>query len=133
MRRGRLHQVDRHDLDTYVQRAYAAPDRGKDNNMSSEQQLTGASPSRAARLNIRATAKQDTLIRLAAQATSKTVTEFVLDSASNAADQVLADRRWFLLDDAAWSAFNDSLERRPVAKPRLRELLAEESTVFAED
>jgi len=85
--------------------------------------------SREARLNIRTTAKQDTLIRLAAQASNKTVTDFVLDSASNAAEQILADRRWFMLDDAAWAAFDDILERPPVVKPKLQQLLAE-PTVF---
>jgi uncharacterized protein (DUF1778 family) len=98
--------------------------------MPSDQQLHETPQSREARLNIRATAKQDALIRLAAQATSKTVTDFILDSASNAAEQILADRRWFLLDDAAWTAFEDSLERPPVVKPRLRELVMDEDDVF---
>lgn len=101
--------------------------------MSSDQQLQEEPQSREARLNIRTTAKQDALIRLAAQATNKTVTDFVLDSASIAAEQILADRRWFLLDDAAWVAFQDSLERPAVVKPRLRELLAEETTVFTDE
>lgn len=100
--------------------------------MSADPQWYEAPQGRDARLNIRATARQDALIRLAAHATSKTVTEFVLDSASNAAEQVLADRRWFLLNDAAWAAFEDSLERPPVVKPRLRELLADEADVFGE-
>lgn len=85
---------------------------------------------RETRLNLRTTARQDTLIRLAAQATSKTVTEFVLDSASIAAEQVLADRRWFLLDESSWAAFQDLLERPTVIKPRLASLLSEESDLF---
>lgn len=85
---------------------------------------------REARLNLRATARQNTLIRLAAQAVSKTVTDFILDSASNAAEQVLADRRWFMLDESAWAAFQDLLERPAVIKPRLAELLSEESDLF---
>lgn len=85
---------------------------------------------RGARLNLRANARQDTLIRMAAQATNKTVTAFVLDSASTAAEQVLADRRWFMLDDAAWDAFQDALERPAVVKPRLAELLSEDSDLF---
>lgn len=85
---------------------------------------------RETRLNLRATARQDTLIRLAAQATSKTVTNFILDSASNAAEQVLADRRWFMLDESSWAAFQDLLERPAVTKPRLAELLSEESDLF---
>jgi len=98
--------------------------------MSEQTEHVEVSPSRDARLNLRTTAKQDALIRLAAQATSKTVTDFVLDSASNAAEQVLADRRWFLLDDAAWASFEDLLERPAVLKPRLRDLLTQESDLF---
>jgi uncharacterized protein (DUF1778 family) len=87
-------------------------------------------PARETRLNIRASARQDTLIRLAAQVTNKTVTDFVLDSASIAAEQVLADRRWFMLDDSSWATFEDILERPAVLKPRLTELLSEESSPF---
>ena len=85
---------------------------------------------RETRLNLRTTARQDTLIRLAARTTNKTVTDFVLESASNAAEQVLADRRWFMLDDAAWAAFEDLLDRPAVVKPRLTELLSDESNPF---
>lgn len=85
---------------------------------------------RETRLNLRATARQDTLIRMAARASNKTVTDFILDSASNAAEQVLADRRWFMLDDSAWAAFEDLLDRPAVLKPRLAELLSEESNLF---
>jgi uncharacterized protein (DUF1778 family) len=89
-----------------------------------------ASESRApreTRLNLRASAQQDTLIRQAAMASDKSVTEFVLESASIAAEHVLADRRWFELDDSAWEAFQVALERPAVLKPRLRTLLAEPS------
>lgn len=96
---------------------------------SDQHEISDVNRSRDSRLNIRTTAKQDTLIRLAAQATNKTVTDFVLDNASNAAEQILADRRWFMLDDSAWASFEDILERPPVVKPKLRSLLAE-PTVF---
>lgn len=99
--------------------------------MTSEQvERSDASTSREGRLNLRTTAKQDALIRLAARTTSKTVTDFVLDSASNAAEQVLADRRWFMIDEDSWANFNDLLERPAVLKPRLRDLLAEAPEVF---
>lgn len=87
---------------------------------------------RETRLNLRATERQDTLIRLAAQATNTTKTSFILDSASAAAEQVLADRHWFMLDDAAWTSFRDALERPTVVKPRLAALLSEESDLFEE-
>jgi uncharacterized protein (DUF1778 family) len=85
---------------------------------------------RETRLNLRTSARQDTLIRMAAEASNKTVTAFILDSASQAAEQVLADRRWFMLDESAWAAFEDLLERPAVLKPRLTDLLSEDSEFF---
>jgi uncharacterized protein (DUF1778 family) len=84
-----------------------------------------ARSSRDARLSLRATARQDELIRQAASTVDKSVTEFVLESASVAAEQVLADRRWFALDDVSWKAFQAALERPVVFKPRLSALLNE--------
>lgn len=85
---------------------------------------------RETRLNLRTSAREDALIRLAAQASNKTVTAFILDSASTAAEQVLADRRWFMLDDSAWAAFEDLLERPAVLKPRLKSMLVEDPDLF---
>jgi len=85
-----------------------------------------ASPEvRAARLNLRVTSRQAALIRRAAESRDKTVTEFVLDSASAAAEQVLADRRWFSLDEEAWETFNKLLDRPVVLKPRLNATLSQ--------
>jgi uncharacterized protein (DUF1778 family) len=84
---------------------------------------TDTRSSRGARLNLRASARQDELIREAANAVDKSVTEFVLEAASLAAEQVLADRRWFVLDDVAWEEFQAALERPVVFKPRLSALL----------
>jgi uncharacterized protein (DUF1778 family) len=79
--------------------------------------------SRDGRLNLRTSVRQDRLIRAAASTVHKSVTEFVLESASQAAEQVLADRRAFALDDASWEAFQEALERPVILKPRLSELL----------
>ena len=82
-----------------------------------------------ARLNLRASARQDALVRQAAAAVGKNVTAFVLDAACSAAEDVLADRRRFVLDDAAWRRFLRALDRPVRAKPRLRALLQEPGTV----
>jgi uncharacterized protein (DUF1778 family) len=82
---------------------------------------------REARLNLRASTQQGALIRQAALASDKSVTEFILESATSAAERVLADRRRFELDDADWRAFQTALERPAILKPRLRALLAESS------
>jgi len=83
---------------------------------------------REARLNLRASTKQGVLIRQAALASDKSVTEFILESATTAAEHVLADRRRFDLDAAEWKAFQVALERPAVLKPKLRTLLGERST-----
>ncbi len=91
--------------------------------------LTSALPDpepgqRDRRLSIRTNARQDELIRAAAEAANKTVSEFVLDSASSAAEQVLMDRRLFIASDEQWAALHTMLDRPAVHKPRLAVLLA---------
>ena len=76
------------------------------------------------RINVRLAQSQATLIRRAAEAENKSLSEFVISSAATAAEHVLADRRWFTVDDATWRAFEDLLERPAEYKPRLAELLA---------
>lgn len=87
---------------------------------------TPTRPARDSRFNIRTSVKQDTLIRQAARAVDKSVSEFVLDSATATAEHVLADRRYFAVPDDAWQAFEAALERPAVFKPRLHELLNED-------
>ncbi len=86
--------------------------------------MTEASTERKeSRLNIRASARQRRLIREAAAVAGKTVTGFVLDSACETAEQLLADRRRFVVDDVAWARFLEALDRPVTARPRLRDLL----------
>ncbi len=80
--------------------------------------------SKDARLNVRLAPSQAALIRRAAEVNNTSLSEFVISSAADAAERVLADRRWFRLDDAAWDAFETLLERPVEQKPRLSELLA---------
>lgn len=74
-------------------------------------------------LTFRATVNQRELLELAAEATGKTLTAFVLDAASVEAQRALIDRRIFRLDDAHWALFTEALDRPTVEKPRLRDLL----------
>lgn len=76
---------------------------------------------RDARINLRVSKNQAALIRGAAEAQDKSITEFVVASAAVAAEQILADRRWFRLDDSAWESFEALLDRPAVFKPRLSE------------
>jgi uncharacterized protein (DUF1778 family) len=73
----------------------------------------------------------DTLVRRAAEAADRTLTEFVVDAAAVAAERVLADRTRFSLDRAQWSRFLSILDRSPQDNPGLRKLFSRES-VFDE-
>lgn len=79
------------------------------------------------RLGLRLSVEERALIAEAAAAADTTVTEFVLRSATDAAHQVLADRRAFVLPALAWEAFVATLDREPRSLPRLAEFLGEPS------
>jgi uncharacterized protein (DUF1778 family) len=79
------------------------------------------------RIAVRLSSEQDALIRHAAEAEGSTVTEFTVAAAVSHARDVLADRRLFQLDDAAWTEFLAILDRPVMQKPELEKLFAQES------
>jgi uncharacterized protein (DUF1778 family) len=79
------------------------------------------------RIAVRVSPEQDALIRHAAETEGTTVTDFTVQAAVTHARDVLADRRLFQLDDAAWTEFLAVLERPVQYKPRLSKLFGEES------
>lgn len=74
---------------------------------------------------MRLTADQDALIRDAAAVAGQSLTEFVTTAAIARAEETLADRRVFRLDDAAWAEFNAILDRPAKHIPELAQLLNE--------
>ena len=81
--------------------------------------------SKSERIDVRASAQVKQLLQNAARACHKNVSEFLLDAGIVAANQALADRNRFELDEAQWQAFQQALERPVQHKPRLKKLLAE--------
>ncbi|MFH0877143.1 MAG: DUF1778 domain-containing protein, partial [Candidatus Omnitrophota bacterium] len=77
------------------------------------------------RLGLRTTPAQAALIQRAAEATRKSVTEFVLSSVCEKAEQTLLDQRLFMVDEQTWLAFQDALERPAQVKKGLQSLIAE--------
>jgi len=75
------------------------------------------------RIDIRASLAVKQLLQEAARATHKNVSEFLLDAGIVAANQALADRRRFSLDEKQWAEFEKALERPVYDKPRLKDLL----------
>jgi uncharacterized protein (DUF1778 family) len=77
------------------------------------------------RIAVRLTSEQDALIRRAAEAEGTDLTNFTVTATLAHARDVLADRRLFLIDDAAWRKFLAALDRPVAHKPRLAKLFAE--------
>jgi len=78
------------------------------------------------RFQLRATASDEELIKVAADRQGVNVTEFIMRSAREKAEQSLADQTRFVLDDKQWRAFMAALDRPAQAKPRLRRLFTEQ-------
>lgn len=89
--------------------------------------LCGVTTTKESRIAVRVSREQDELIRHAADSEGLTVTDFTVQAAVNHARDVLADRRLFRLDDAAWTEFLAVLDRPVAYKPRLDKLLNRES------
>ena len=84
---------------------------------------------RSERIEVRTTPSVKALLQRAASASHKNVTEFLLDAGLSVAEDTLANRRLFQLDDEQWQAFQDVLDQPVSDKPRLARLMAERSVL----
>ncbi len=71
------------------------------------------------RIDVRANLSVKQLLQDAARACHKSVSEFLLDAGITAANQTLANRRRFELDEQQWQEFQQALDR-PVSVPQNR-------------
>jgi uncharacterized protein (DUF1778 family) len=77
------------------------------------------------RLDLRVSREQKRLLEEAATYMDRTVTDFVVQAAAVAAQDVMADRTRFVLSSEEWAAFSQALDREPRYLPRLANLLGE--------
>ena len=89
--------------------------------------MTAVSHSKTERIDVRASKSVKQLLREAARAAHKNVSEFLLDAGIVAANQTLADRTRFELSAERWRAFHAALDQPVIAKskPKLKKLLSE--------
>jgi uncharacterized protein (DUF1778 family) len=80
---------------------------------------------RVRRLQLRATASQDTLIKVAAERQGVNVTDFIIRSACEKAEEALADQTRFVIGEKQWKRFMQALDRPPRTKRRLKKLFSE--------
>jgi uncharacterized protein (DUF1778 family) len=77
------------------------------------------------RFQLRTTAREETLIKVAAERRGVNVTGFVMNAAREKAEETLSDQTRLVLNDRRWKRFKEALDRPPREKPRLRKLFSE--------
>lgn len=90
------------------------------------------SSARSQRINFRASAREERLIRLGAEKRGEKVTRFIVESACTAAEMVLANDKQFELAPAQFARFTEALDRPAKAIPALQRLFAEKSLIERE-
>ena len=77
-------------------------------------------------INLRANPTQRDLLDRAAKMVHKSRTEFMLEAATNAAQEVLLNSNQFVLDEAEYSAFVEILDRPVAENSALMKLLGKQ-------
>jgi uncharacterized protein (DUF1778 family) len=89
--------------------------------------LMKATEGKTQRWNMRVAEDVDAIVRLAAEQTDQPLTAFVVQAARVVAEDTLADRRVFRLDEPAWDEFVELLDRPARSVPELARLLSSAS------
>ena len=82
------------------------------------------SAGRSARFGLRATPEQEAVLRRAAEAAHKSLTDFILDAACQAAEQTLLDQRLFMVSDSQCQTLLEMLEQPEAENAGLVDLFA---------
>ena len=80
--------------------------------------------SRSARLGLSATPEQEAVLRRAAEVAHKSLTDFILDAAYQAAEQTLLDQRLFMVSGSQYRAILEMLDRPEADNPGLADLFS---------
>jgi len=81
------------------------------------------------RINLRVAPTTKKLLKSAAKLRKNSLTDFVLNSSTTAAENILADQTRFVLPPDKWAAFNAALDAPPKELPALKRLF-EKPSVF---
>ena len=79
---------------------------------------------RSARLGLRATPQQEAMLRRAAEVSNKSMTDFILDSVCQAAEQTLLDQRLFVVTGSQSKALLSLLDRPAQDNAGLKDLFS---------
>jgi len=84
---------------------------------------------RSQRINFRASAREERLIRLGAEKRGEKVTRFIVESACSAAETLLANDRHFEVTSAQFAKFAEALDRPAKVIPGLQKLFSKRSVI----
>jgi len=80
---------------------------------------------RREKLDLRLSSSDKRRLEDAASVSSRSLSDFVRESALSRADEMLADRRTFMLSKTKWSEFQAALDAPTRSLPRMQRLLTE--------
>ncbi len=81
------------------------------------------------RWNLRVTPSQASIVQAALAGSGESLNDFVARAAVSAAEDALADRRAFVLDEDAWVKLDKLLRKPPRRIPELAKLMNESSVL----
>jgi uncharacterized protein (DUF1778 family) len=96
-------------------------------NVLTEKKMSPSTGAKERRLNFRASKEQHAVIERGATVQGQNLTQFVVSSAYEKAEQVLADQRNFVVSGSRWNAFVAALDKPVRRHDRLARLLSEPS------
>lgn len=82
------------------------------------------STAKTARVHLRIAAEDKELFEQARNLHEESLTEFLVESGRERAERLLADRTDFVLNEADWKAFTETLDRPAQVRPELARLFA---------
>lgn len=82
---------------------------------------------KTSRLGFRASESQAKIIRMASDISHKSLTEFITDSAYQAAERVILDQRIFMVSDDIFNKFSEILDRPEQDNEGLKDLFSSSS------
>lgn len=86
-------------------------------------------PPRSEKLDLRLSPADKQKLIAAAEAEERTLSDFVLRSALDRANDTLPDRRYFGLSEEQWTAFMEALDAPPRDLPGVRRLFSKPSVL----
>jgi len=89
--------------------------------------MASAVGQKEARIEVRTTYERKAFITRGANANGQNVSDFILSSAQEKAEMILADQKEFVLPKDRWERFVAALERSETKNERLARLMSEPS------